>query len=119
MADVIETPLRLFAELTTGGALAGRYQLEFQRRIEVNGVEIVPAAVMIKDLTAEQGAQIVGTDAANLASQVQTLSAQIAEERAASQAQVDQLTSALSQAQREAADAKAIVNAVSQAVTPQ
>lgn len=119
MADVIETPLRLFAELTTSGALAGRYQLEFQRRIEVNGVEIVPASIMVKDLTAKEGAEIVGTDAANLASQVQALSAQIAEERDASQAHVAQLMSALSQAQTEAASAKAIVDAVSQAVTPQ
>ena len=119
MADVIETPLRLIAELTTSGALAGRYQLEFQRRIEVNGVEIVPAAVMVKDLTPEEGAAIVNTEAANLASQVQALSAQLAEARATSQAEVAQLTNALTQAKREADNAKAIVNAVSQAVATQ
>lgn len=119
MADVIETPLRIIAELTTGGALAGRYQLEFQRRVEVNGVEIVPASVMVKDLTAEEGAGIINTEAAQLAGQVQALSAQIATERAASQAQIDALSTELAQARSEASSARAIVEAVQKAANPQ
>lgn len=79
MADIIETPLRLFAELTPAGALAGHYQLEFQRRVEVDGKEIVPAAHMTKDLTPEEGAAILSSDAAKLAAQVQALNQQVAE----------------------------------------
>lgn len=78
MADVIETPLRLFAELTTTGALAGKYQLEFQRRVEVDGKEVVPAAHMSKDITPEEGAAILESEAASLAAQVQALSQQVA-----------------------------------------
>ena len=81
MADVIETPLRLIAELTTDGTLAGRYQLEFQRRIEVDGKEVVPPAHMTRELTAEEGAAILNSNAAQLAGQVQALNAQIASER--------------------------------------
>jgi len=78
MADIIETPLRLIAELTQTGALAGHYQLEFQRRVEVDGKEIVPAAHMTKDLTPEEGAAILASEAASLAAQVQTLNQQVA-----------------------------------------
>ena len=78
MADVIDTPLRLIAELTIGGALAGRYQLEFQRRVEDNGVEIVPPSVRTRELTSDEGAAILNTDASGKAAEVQALSQQVA-----------------------------------------
>lgn len=77
MANIIDTPLRLFVELTPQGAVAGHYQLEFQRRVEVDGAEVVPAAVKVRDLTSDEGAAIVGGDAAAKAAQVQSLSAQV------------------------------------------
>ena len=79
MANVIDTPLRMICELTLQGALAGRYQLEFQRRVEDNGVEIVPPSVRTRDLTSDEGAAILNTDASGKAAEVQALSQQVAD----------------------------------------
>ena len=77
MADVIDTPLRMFAELRTDGTLAGRYQLEFQRRVEQDGAEIVPVAIKVRDLTSEEGAAIIGGDAAGKAAENLAINAQV------------------------------------------
>lgn len=76
MADIIDTPLRLFAELKTDRTLAGHYQLEMQRRVEDAGKEIVPPSIKIVDLTPEEGAAILGAGAADKAAEVQSLNAQ-------------------------------------------
>lgn len=104
MAEIIETPLRLIAELTTSGALTGKYQLEFQRRVEVDGKEVVPAAHMTKDITPEEGAAILASEAANLAAQVQALSQQIAD-----------LQGKVKSAEAIAADAMQVVAAIREA----
>ena len=75
----IDTPLRLLCELTPGKTLAGHYQLEVQRRVEVTGFEVAPARIVVVDITPEQGAAILASDAADLAAQVQTAHAQIAD----------------------------------------
>jgi hypothetical protein len=67
----------MFAELKLDGTLAGRYQLEFQRRVEQDGVEIVPVAIKVRDLTSEEGAEIIGGDAAGKAAEVLAFNAQV------------------------------------------
>lgn len=73
----VDTPLRLFAELTVEKTLAGRYMVETQRRTEVNGVELAPPRIVVLDITPEEGAAILASDAAGKAAEVQALHAQV------------------------------------------
>ena len=79
MADVIDTPLRLFCEMTVDRRLAGRYQLEVQRRVEENGAEIVGAQIKVIDVSAQDAAAIINTDAARITADLQAAHAQIAD----------------------------------------
>lgn len=115
MADIIDTPLRLFAELTLAGELAGRYQLEFQRRVEVDGVEVVPVAIKVRDLTTEEGAAIINSDVATKTAELLTLNETVQGIRDAASTKEAELRSEIARLAGELGAAKSALTLVANA----
>lgn len=77
--NVIETPLRLFCELTLEGALSGNYTYEFQRQVtDADGNEVVRPQIMTRDMSAEEAVAVLQTGSAEKAAEIKALHAQIA-----------------------------------------
>jgi len=114
--QVIDTPLRLFAELDLNGSLAGRFQQEFQRQVKNDdGAEVMAPQILVKDLTSEEGAAVLESEAANKAAQIQALSKQIAACQEQLKAQAEAASALVAKLQAEVQTLKAFVSATKDA----